>query len=173
MTTPSLPLEVDPARHAAEIQRFFDNVLKGPHKDDCWIWLRPPRDDGYGQFSLSRNGQERIVRAHRYSLAVIHDGPLPSTTYGLHTCNLTICVRAELDERTHLVLGTHADNMAQMARQGRGGGNALYWKWRGTDRAALAARARAIQAACSHGWNAEAIADAKSRHPLPGQEVLF
>lgn len=169
-----LDLEVDPELHAHEIERFFASVLKGPNQDDCWLWLRPPRDDGYGQFPLYRNGQDRIVRAHRYALAIVHPGPLSVDTHGLHTCNLTICVRAELDEQlTHLLPGTHADNMAQMSRQGRGGGSPLFWKWRGTNRAALVTRARAIQQACKHGWDAEAIADAKSRHPIPGQEVLF
>lgn len=169
-----LPLLVHPVLHSGEVARFFGHVLKGPGDGDCWYWMGPPRDDGYGQFSIRRDGVERTVRAHRYALATVTEGPL--LDLGLHTCNTTICVRAEAGVRqplSHVLAGTQNENMEQMARQRRGGGPWWGRRFQGTDRRSLVLRAQAIQAACAHGWDAEAIAEAKTRHPADGQQLLW
>ncbi|MGH3857877.1 MAG: hypothetical protein ACRDR6_31195, partial [Pseudonocardiaceae bacterium] len=62
------PLVVDPVVHAAEIARFVAKVVEGPG-EYCAIWTGAIGDDGYGRFSITREGRERTVKPHRYAVA--------------------------------------------------------------------------------------------------------
>jgi hypothetical protein len=78
---------------------------------------------------LRRDGVGRVVRAHRYALAVALGGrELPATEMAPHECDNPLCVRV-VDPATagagtalHVVTGTQAQNMQRMGRRGRGGG---------------------------------------------------
>ncbi len=74
----------------------------------CWLWMYGTAKAGYG--CCTYLGE---VGAHRVSY-VIHIGPIPSGQHVLHKCDVPQCVNPD-----HLVLGTNADNMADMARKGR------------------------------------------------------
>lgn len=82
---------------------FWERVRKG---DGCWEWTGFVRKDGYGQF-----GRSKAAYRAAWELA---NGPIPPGAHVLHSCDNRLCVRPD-----HLRLGTHGDNMADMAARGR------------------------------------------------------
>ena len=160
------PLWVDPVTHAGEVARFRRFVVAGPAASDCAVFCAAIGDDGYGRFWLNRDGVGRVVRAHRYALAVALGGrELPASEMALHECDNPLCVKvvdpasSPAGTRLHVVAGSQAQNMARMGRLGRGGGRARV-PARGENLAARVRRSRALRAAVRHGWDAEAVASA-------------
>lgn len=87
-------------------QRFWEKVRITP---GCWLWLAS-NVRGYGVFGLNR----KTPLAHRVSWEM-HNGPIPVGRLVLHRCDTPSCVNPD-----HLWLGTHADNMRDMAAKRRG-----------------------------------------------------
>jgi len=100
----------------------------------CWNWTRATRDDGYGVFRHPDGTS--TVRAHRHFYAK-YVGPIPSGLFVCHHCDNRKCVNPQ-----HLFLGTHADNMADMARKGRSGpgSHPELYKWDRHPRALFSSR---------------------------------
>jgi hypothetical protein len=114
-----------PKAHAAA---FLDNcahVADGPHGPEqvvigadgerivgaCIEWQGPVSPNGYGK--VWADG--RHVSAHRHSWTLDRDNPpIPDAMQVLHRCDNRRCVLGE-----HLFLGTHDDNMRDMAAKGR------------------------------------------------------
>lgn len=77
----------------------------------CWVWTGTQAVNGYGHWPSGQRG--RALLAHRVAWELVN-GPIPDGMSVLHHCDKPPCVNPE-----HLWLGTHAQNMADMARKGR------------------------------------------------------
>lgn len=95
------------------MERFWSKVEKSGGPDACWLW-RAGRftGTGYGMFSVGG----RIRRAHRVAFVLAH-GEIPEGMCVIHSCDRPACVNP-----AHLRLGTHTDNMRDMAAKGRDAG---------------------------------------------------
>ncbi len=93
------------------VKRFNEKWTPEPFSG-CWLWIGGVRDDGYGQFIVSR----KVLRAHRVSY-LIHVGAIPNGNCVLHRCDTPLCVNP-----AHLFLGTVADNNRDRAIKCRSAG---------------------------------------------------
>lgn len=87
---------------------FFAQVAFEP-MSGCWLWEGSRHSHGYGLF---HRGGSCGGYAHRFSYEMAN-GPIPTGLEVRHTCNNTSCVNPD-----HLVVGTHKENMEDMARAG-------------------------------------------------------
>jgi hypothetical protein len=115
LTLDGSPVRLPDAAEQAEAARFFAKVVADPRPGGCRHWIGAIGDDGYGRFRAGRGPTSRTVRAHRWAHEYA-SGLRPLRWPLLHSCDETGCVAVE-----HLLVGSPAQNVAQMHGRGRGG----------------------------------------------------
>ncbi len=66
----------------------------------------------YGKIGASANGEKVTMRVHRVAWMLSHGRRIPANRWVLHRCHNRLCVNPK-----HLYIGTHGDNMRDLARK--------------------------------------------------------
>jgi hypothetical protein len=138
-------------------ERFWEKVQKS---DGCWLWTAATAPHGYGRFWVPAGS---LVLAHSFAWALVN-GPVPDGMEVCHNCpggDNPLCVRPE-----HCFLGTHADNMRDMAEKGRSKRGSEHANSKLTESDVLVIRSRYAAGgatfaslACEYGVSPTAIGD--------------
>lgn len=90
------------------LTRFNEKYRKCPDTG-CWLWIASTYQNGYGQI-MNDDGYNEGAHRVAYKLYCGKIG----NNHVLHKCDNTRCVNPD-----HLFLGSHQDNMDDMAKKGR------------------------------------------------------
>lgn len=96
------------------MERFWNKVAK--RASGCWEWTGNRHRQGYGFFKIGTLNK----LAHRVAYSLHHGVELQRHNTLLHICDNPCCVNP-----AHLLLGTQAMNVQDMARKGRHRGTSL------------------------------------------------
>ncbi len=89
--------------------RFWSKVAITANPDKCWEWQYFRNENNYGQ--SHKDGRNMLT--HRIAWELTY-GEIPDGLWVLHKCDNPPCCNP-----AHLFLGTHQDNMQDMATKGR------------------------------------------------------
>lgn len=94
------------------MDRYLAKIDTSGGPEACHPWTGGRFSNGYGRLSLD-DDRRRSVRSHRWGFEQII-GPIPDGMVVRHTCDNPLC-----HNPTHWVLGSNADNSADMVDRGR------------------------------------------------------
>ena len=75
--------------------------------EPCWIWLGHRRPNGYGTLNVRRDGQHKVLSAHRTAYEDLV-GPIPEGMTLDHKCAVRECINPN-----HLEPVLHQENCAR------------------------------------------------------------
>jgi hypothetical protein len=143
---------------AAFQARLWAKVLIG-EPDECWPWIGATagKDGCHGQIKVP--GEQKNVYAHRV-VYIIMVGPIPAGMEVRHSCDYGLCCNWR-----HLLVGTHADNMADAAERKRMPRSLGHWNGRLSNKQVVAIRGDRrthIVIANAYGISRQHVGDIKS-----------
>ena len=94
------------------MERYLSKVDSSGGPDACWPWTGGTFSNGYGRLALD-DAARSSVRSHRWGYETLV-GPIPDGLIVRHTCDAPLC-----HNPTHWLLGTFAENSADMTTRGR------------------------------------------------------
>src|ERR1017187_5361843 len=117
MQTKSIPPELLAQLLSEKFQNRFWSHVDRRGENECWPWRKGVDTHGYGQTSLTINGNRNIFLSHRLVWAFANRREPPSGFLVIHSCvsNRRCCNPA------HLRIGTHQDNSNDAKNQGHNG----------------------------------------------------
>lgn len=92
-------------------ERLASKTVPEPNSG-CWLWEGTVTKGGYGRIRRDYRGE--YITTHRAAWEIYH-GEIPEGMFVCHTCDTPSCVNP-----SHLFLGTHEHNQADMREKGRG-----------------------------------------------------
>jgi hypothetical protein len=96
------------------VDHLFWSIVNPVLGDDrCWAWPKGRNKCGYGLFRLRLSDGHKEALAHRVAWILTY-GAIPPEKRICHTCDTPACCRP-----SHLWIGTHAENMHDMAQKKR------------------------------------------------------
>ncbi|MET7904112.1 hypothetical protein ABZS86_22750 [Streptomyces sp. NPDC005355] len=103
-------------RGLSDYERFMSYVDTSDGPDACHPWGRYINDTGYGEFDVTENGRQRKHKATRWLMGYLRGKELGPDEEVMHE----VCDNPPCLNRRHLTVATHAENVADMVRKGRG-----------------------------------------------------
>lgn len=101
--------KIIPVIREEDKNRFWSKVSFTANKEKCWDWVGA-NNGRYGTLSIGKRG---VYKANRIAYYLQY-GNDPLEMHVLHKCNNSMCCNP-----THMYLGTHEDNMEDLAISGR------------------------------------------------------
>jgi DNA-binding XRE family transcriptional regulator len=98
-----------------DIKRFI-KYIRINKETGCWEWTGFKDKDGYGQFSITKNGRQIRIKSHRAAIEMATGILIPEGMCVCHKCDNPKCINVLIC----LFLGTHQDNMKDRDNKGRG-----------------------------------------------------
>jgi len=92
---------------------FWAKVNRVPGEDTCWPWIGAKNEGGYGWITVYIDRKQHFFLAHKVSYEW-EFGEISQGQIVRHRCDNPPCVRP-----SHLLSGTHQDNMTDMVERKR------------------------------------------------------